>query len=175
MLYSRLVWFFKFGGIYCRNGSYILAPFYFWIAHLSGRYHDTIERYSEETDSWEIVGEMPTSRSWLSCVSMQLRKDTRGGSCPGTAAETEFPDVDWKLQICGHMQRQKFCQRFACCGQSKTMTRWFTDVAAIDLRRSKKHPLPVYTWVVAKTYPSGRVHAHMPFQVDSFHYPKVGV
>ncbi|XP_078612132.1 kelch-like protein 24 [Branchiostoma floridae x Branchiostoma japonicum] len=37
------------------------------------RYHDTIERYDAETDSWEIVGEMPTSRSWLSCVAMQMR------------------------------------------------------------------------------------------------------
>ncbi|CAB1342308.1 unnamed protein product [Coregonus sp. 'balchen'] len=54
------------------------------------RYHDTIERYCEETDSWEIVGEMPTSRSWLSCVSLQLRKDAHGGSRPGTASETEF-------------------------------------------------------------------------------------
>ncbi|KTF89314.1 hypothetical protein cypCar_00018901 [Cyprinus carpio] len=55
------------------------------------RYHDTIERYCEESDSWEIVGEMPTSRSWLSCVSLQLRKDTHAGSHPGTATETEFP------------------------------------------------------------------------------------
>ncbi|TNN85481.1 Kelch-like protein 20 [Liparis tanakae] len=39
------------------------------------RYHDTIERYCDETDTWEIVAEMPTSRSWLSCVSLQLRKD----------------------------------------------------------------------------------------------------
>jgi len=39
------------------------------------RYHDTIERYCDETDTWEIVGEMPTSRSWLSCVSMPLQKD----------------------------------------------------------------------------------------------------
>ncbi|XP_016114973.1 kelch-like protein 17 [Sinocyclocheilus grahami] len=55
------------------------------------RYHDTIERYCEESDSWEIVGEMPTSRSWLSCVSLQLRKDSHVGSRPGTALETEFP------------------------------------------------------------------------------------
>ncbi|XP_037113067.1 kelch-like protein 17 isoform X3 [Syngnathus acus] len=39
------------------------------------RYHDTIERYCDKTDTWEIVGEMPTSRSWLSCVSLLLRKD----------------------------------------------------------------------------------------------------
>lgn len=48
------------------------------------RYHDTIERYCDETDTWEIVGEMPTSRSWLSCVSLQLRKDIHMSSCPGT-------------------------------------------------------------------------------------------
>ncbi|XP_043945581.1 kelch-like protein 20 isoform X1 [Protopterus annectens] len=41
------------------------------------RYHDTIERFCEETNTWEIIGEMPTSRSWLSCVSLQMRKDTR--------------------------------------------------------------------------------------------------
>lgn len=55
------------------------------------RYHDTIERYCDETDSWEIVGEMPTSRSWLSCVSLQMRKESHAAGHPGTAAETEFP------------------------------------------------------------------------------------
>nr|WEX30467.1 Kelch-like protein 20a-A-3 [Carassius gibelio] len=55
------------------------------------RYHDTIERYCEESDRWEMVGEMPSSRSWLSCVSLQLRKDTHTASDPDTAAETEFP------------------------------------------------------------------------------------
>lgn len=39
------------------------------------RYHDTIECYDPERDSWEIIGEMQTSRSWLSCVSMVIRKD----------------------------------------------------------------------------------------------------
>ncbi|XP_078096673.1 LOW QUALITY PROTEIN: kelch-like protein 24 [Mustelus asterias] len=38
------------------------------------RYHDTIEQYSEETGKWEIFGEMLTSRSWLSCVSVRYRK-----------------------------------------------------------------------------------------------------
>ncbi|XP_033908286.2 kelch-like protein diablo isoform X2 [Acipenser ruthenus] len=52
------------------------------------RYHDTIERYCDETDSWEIIGEMPTSRSWLSCVSLQVRKDSRS-SHPGT--DQEYP------------------------------------------------------------------------------------
>uniref|UniRef100_A0A3Q3WSV2 BTB domain-containing protein n=1 Tax=Mola mola TaxID=94237 RepID=A0A3Q3WSV2_MOLML len=51
------------------------------------RYHDTIERYCDETDTWEIIGEMPTSRSWLSCVSLQLRKDIHMSSCPGTPNE----------------------------------------------------------------------------------------
>ncbi|XP_067859642.1 kelch-like protein diablo isoform X1 [Heptranchias perlo] len=40
------------------------------------RYHDTIEQYSEEIGKWEIFGEMLTSRSWLSCVSVQIQKDT---------------------------------------------------------------------------------------------------
>ena len=53
------------------------------------RYHDTIERYCDETDTWEIVGEMPTSRSWLSCVSLQLRKDIHMSSSPGT------PNDNW--------------------------------------------------------------------------------
>ena len=60
---------------------------------LSCRYHDTIERYCDETDTWEIVGEMPTSRSWLSCVSLQLRKDIHMSSCPGT------PNDNWSTTI----------------------------------------------------------------------------
>lgn len=39
------------------------------------RYHDTIECYDPDTDSWEIVGEMQSSRSWLSCVSLVLHKE----------------------------------------------------------------------------------------------------
>ncbi|XP_013395524.1 kelch-like protein diablo [Lingula anatina] len=39
------------------------------------RYHDTIECYNVDKDEWEIVGEMPTSRSWLSCVAMMIRRD----------------------------------------------------------------------------------------------------
>lgn len=58
------------------------------------RYHDTIERYCDETDTWEIVGEMPTSRSSLSCVSLLLRKDIHMSSCPGT------PNDNW-LQVLG--------------------------------------------------------------------------
>ncbi|KAA8585075.1 hypothetical protein FQN60_003769 [Etheostoma spectabile] len=48
------------------------------------RYHDTIEKYCVEKDMWEIVGEMTTSRSWLSCVSLQLRKDLHINNFPGT-------------------------------------------------------------------------------------------
>ncbi|ELT91550.1 hypothetical protein CAPTEDRAFT_199582, partial [Capitella teleta] len=39
------------------------------------RYHDTIECYDVATDSWTIIGEMPTRRSWLSCVSMTIHRD----------------------------------------------------------------------------------------------------
>lgn len=53
------------------------------------RYHDTIERYCNETDTWEIVAEMPTSRSSLSCVSLLLRKDIHMSSCP------ESPNDNW--------------------------------------------------------------------------------
>lgn len=45
------------------------------------RYHNTIECYDSLTDTWEIVGEMLTSRSWLSCVSMQIRKDMQNSEC----------------------------------------------------------------------------------------------
>lgn len=50
------------------------------------RYHDTIERYCEDNDTWEIVGELYTSRSWLSCVSLQLRKDIH------VSSRTETPN-----------------------------------------------------------------------------------
>ncbi|XP_059834926.1 kelch-like protein 20 isoform X3 [Hypanus sabinus] len=40
------------------------------------RYHDTIEQYNEENDKWEIFGEMLASRSWLSCVTVQVQKET---------------------------------------------------------------------------------------------------
>lgn len=39
------------------------------------RYHDTIERYDAEANQWLVVGEMPSSRSWLSCVALQIKKD----------------------------------------------------------------------------------------------------
>ncbi|KDR19477.1 hypothetical protein L798_06520 [Zootermopsis nevadensis] len=38
------------------------------------RYHDTIECYSADSDTWQLTGDMPTSRSWLSCVPLQVRK-----------------------------------------------------------------------------------------------------
>ena len=43
------------------------------------RYHDTIERYDAEADQWLVVGEMPSSRSWLSCVALQIKKDHSAG------------------------------------------------------------------------------------------------
>ncbi|XP_065570128.1 kelch-like protein diablo [Artemia franciscana] len=39
------------------------------------KYHDTIERYNPDVDKWEMVDIMPSSRSWLSCVTFQVRKD----------------------------------------------------------------------------------------------------
>ena len=36
------------------------------------RYHDTIECYDPEEDRWDIVGEMSSSRSWLSCVALTV-------------------------------------------------------------------------------------------------------
>jgi len=39
------------------------------------RYHDTIEYFDEPAGRWTIIGELPTSRSWLSCVPMTVRKD----------------------------------------------------------------------------------------------------
>lgn len=38
------------------------------------RYHDSIECYNPVTDTWCLVGEMPTSRSWLSCAPLQVKK-----------------------------------------------------------------------------------------------------
>ena len=39
------------------------------------RYHDTIESYDPLTDTWTVVGDMPSSRSWLSSVALTIRKD----------------------------------------------------------------------------------------------------
>ena len=36
------------------------------------RYHDTIECYDPQEDKWDIVGEMSSSRSWLSCVGLTV-------------------------------------------------------------------------------------------------------
>ncbi|XP_054287348.1 kelch-like protein 12 [Macrosteles quadrilineatus] len=38
------------------------------------RYHNSIECYDPTKDSWHICGEMITSRSWLSCVPLQVKK-----------------------------------------------------------------------------------------------------
>ena len=40
------------------------------------RYHDTIEAYDPVRDVWENVGEMPSSRSWLSCVPLMVCPQT---------------------------------------------------------------------------------------------------
>ena len=37
------------------------------------RYHDTIEAYDPKRDVWEVVGEMGSSRSWLSCVPLTIK------------------------------------------------------------------------------------------------------
>jgi hypothetical protein len=34
-------------------------------------YHDTIECYDPVVNKWELVGEMGSSRSWLSCVGKE--------------------------------------------------------------------------------------------------------
>ena len=39
------------------------------------RYHDTIESYDPTSDTWTVVGDMPSSRSWLSSVALTIRKD----------------------------------------------------------------------------------------------------
>ncbi|XP_014243355.1 kelch-like protein 12 isoform X2 [Cimex lectularius] len=38
------------------------------------KYHASIEVYNPETDTWTLSGEMLTSRSWLGCVPLQVRK-----------------------------------------------------------------------------------------------------
>ena len=39
-------------------------------------YHDTIECYDPNNDKWEIVGEMGSSRSWLSCVGLTVKMES---------------------------------------------------------------------------------------------------
>ena len=39
------------------------------------RYHDTIECYDPASDSWGVVGDLPSSRSWLSAVALTIRRD----------------------------------------------------------------------------------------------------
>uniref|UniRef100_A0A146LF72 Kelch-like protein diablo n=2 Tax=Lygus hesperus TaxID=30085 RepID=A0A146LF72_LYGHE len=38
------------------------------------KYHDSIEVYDPLTDTWTMCGKMLTSRSWLGCVPLQVRK-----------------------------------------------------------------------------------------------------
>ena len=56
------------------NPSLCYHKVYYYALHF--RYHDTIECYDEAKDCWEIIGEMPSSRSWLSCAAMTIRKDS---------------------------------------------------------------------------------------------------
>lgn len=35
-------------------------------------FHDTIECYDPATDTWSVVGEMLTGRSWLSCAPLRV-------------------------------------------------------------------------------------------------------
>ena len=39
------------------------------------RYHDTIESYDPETDTWRIIGELQSCRSWLSCSPVFVKKE----------------------------------------------------------------------------------------------------
>ena len=43
-----------------------------FLYNLFERYHDTIEAYDPVRDVWENVGEMASSRSWLSCVPLMV-------------------------------------------------------------------------------------------------------
>ena len=57
-------------GVAVLNGKiYVLGGEEGW-----DRYHDTIECYSPEEDAWSVVGDMPTSRSWLSAVPLTIRR-----------------------------------------------------------------------------------------------------
>lgn len=37
-------------------------------------YHESIECYDVEKDTWEIVSNLPSARSWLGCVPLQIHK-----------------------------------------------------------------------------------------------------
>ncbi|KAI5704376.1 hypothetical protein M8J76_013621 [Diaphorina citri] len=37
-------------------------------------YHDSIECYDVDNDSWEIMSHLPSARSWLGCVPLQIHK-----------------------------------------------------------------------------------------------------
>jgi len=52
-------------------------------------YHDTIESYDPALDKWDIVGEMGSSRSWLSCVGLTVKMES------GTTAE----EKSWRWGI----------------------------------------------------------------------------
>ena len=57
-----------FTGVAVVNGKiYVMGGEEGW-----DRYHDTVESYDPEVDRWDIVGEMSSSRSWLSCVALMV-------------------------------------------------------------------------------------------------------
>lgn len=35
-------------------------------------FHDTIESYDPTTDTWTMIGEMLTGRSWLACAPLRV-------------------------------------------------------------------------------------------------------
>lgn len=37
-------------------------------------YHDSIECYDVDNDSWEIMSHLPSARSWLGCVPLQVAR-----------------------------------------------------------------------------------------------------
>jgi hypothetical protein len=59
-------------GVAVLNGKiYVLGGEEGW-----DHYHDTIECYDPMTDKWEVVGEMGSSRSWLSCVGLTVKLES---------------------------------------------------------------------------------------------------
>ena len=66
-------------GVAVLNGKiYVLGGEEGW-----DHYHDTIECYDPIADKWDLVGEMGSSRSWLSCVGLTVKL----GLVSGTSGE----------------------------------------------------------------------------------------
>ncbi|XP_046398466.1 kelch-like protein diablo isoform X2 [Ischnura elegans] len=53
-------------------------------------YLETIEKYSPHRDAWAPAGEMPTARSWLSCITLQISKNAENKSIPVDIGNTYF-------------------------------------------------------------------------------------